>query len=141
VLHKKAFGLLVGGAAVAIIGACADNPEAGRSCPLLCPQQSLTLRDTTVDAIVSDTTVTGLPSIGNETFMMLSAHGDTVDTRAIIRFDTIQQDYTKSGFDSTIVHIDTAQLVVPVVTDSLHKLTAPVTIEWSRSSRSATRAT
>ena len=128
-LHKKAFGLLVGGAAVAIIGACADNPEAGRSCPLLCPQQTATLRDTTVDAIVSDTTVTGLPSIGNETFMMLSAHGDTVDTRAIIRFDTIQQDYTKSGFDSTIVHIDTATLVVPIVTDSLHKLTAPITIE------------
>jgi hypothetical protein len=120
----------VGGAVVAIIGACADNPEAGRSCPLLCPQQSVTLRDTTVDAIVSDTTVTGLPSIGLETFMMLSAHGDTVDTRAIIRFDTIQQDYTKGGFDSTIAHIDTAQLVLPIASDTLHhKLTSPITIE------------
>jgi hypothetical protein len=120
---------LIGGAVVAVIGACADNPEAGRSCPLLCPQQSITLRDTTVDAIVSDSTVTGLPSIGLETNMMLSAHGDTVDTRAIIRFDTIQQNYTKGGLDSVITHLDTAQLVVPIVTDSLHKLTAPITIE------------
>ena len=128
-MHRKAFGLLVGGAVVAIIAACADNPEAGRSCPLLCPQQSVTLRDTTVDAIVSDTTVTGLPSIGLETFMMLASHGDTVDTRAIIRFDTIQQNYTKAGFDSTIAHIDTAQLVVPIVNDTAHRLSAPITVE------------
>jgi hypothetical protein len=119
----------MGGAAVAIIAACADNPEAGRSCPLLCPQQSITLQDTTVDAVVSDTTITGLPSIGFETFMMLSAHGDTVDTRAIIRFDTIQQSYTKSGFDSTIVHIDTATLILPIVKDTIHKQAAPITIE------------
>jgi hypothetical protein len=119
----------VGGAAVALIGACADNPEAGRSCPLLCPQQSVTLRDTTVDAIVSDTTVTGLPPIGLENHLMLSSHGDTVDTRAIIRYDTIQQTFSHSGFDSTITHIDTAQLVVPIVRDTLHKLPGPVTIE------------
>lgn len=119
----------MGGVAVAVIASCADNPEAGRSCPLLCPQQSVTLVDTTVDAIVSDTTVTGLPAIGLEDFMMLAAHGDTVDTRAIIRFDTLQQSYSKAGFDSTIAHIDTAQLVVPIVTDSMHKLSAPVTIE------------
>jgi hypothetical protein len=132
VLHRKrgtAFGLLIGGAVVALIGACADNPEAGKSCPLLCPQQSITLRDTTVDAVVSDTTVNGLPAIGMETFMMLSSHGDTVDTRAIVRFDTIVQTYSKSGSDSTIVHIDTAQLIVPLAPDSLHHPPAPVTIE------------
>jgi hypothetical protein len=120
---------LIGGAVVAAIAACADNPEAGKSCPLLCPQQSITLRDTTVDAIVSDSTVNGLPSIGLETYMMLSSHRDTVDTRAIIRYDTIQQNYTKGGFDSTITHIDTAQLVMPIVRDTLHKLSAPITIE------------
>jgi len=128
--HRKSFGLLIGGAVVALIGACADNPEAGKSCPLLCPQQSITLRDTTVDAVVSDSTVNGLPAIGEETFLMLSSHGDTVDTRAIVRFDTITQSYTKSGFDSTIVHIDTAQLLVPITSpDSVHRLSAPVTIE------------
>jgi hypothetical protein len=119
----------VGGAVVVLIAACADNPEAGRACPLLCPQQSVTLQDTTVEAIVSDTTITGLPSIGLENFLMLSSHGDTVDTRAIIRFDTIQQDFTHSGFDSTITHVDTATLVVPIVKDSLHKLPGPITIE------------
>ncbi|MGH7620016.1 MAG: hypothetical protein ACREPM_22610 [Gemmatimonadaceae bacterium] len=60
---------------------------------------------------------------------MLSSHGDTVDTRAIIRFDTIHQDYTKAGFDSTIAHLDTAQLVVPLVLDTVHRVASPITIE------------
>ena len=122
-MHRKGWVLLIGGAVVAAIAACADNPEAGKSCPLLCPQQSVTLRDTTVDAIVSDSTVNGLPSIGLETFMMLSSHRDTVDTRAIIRFDTIQQDYTQGRRSTARSRTSTrAQLVMPIVHDTLHKL-------------------
>ena len=52
---------------------------------------------------MSDTTVTGLPPIGNETFMMLASHGDTLDARAIVRFDTLPQTYSKNSIDSTIV--------------------------------------
>ena len=38
---------------------------------------------------------------------MLASHGDTLETRVIVRFDTLPQTYTKSTIDSTIVSIDT----------------------------------
>lgn len=129
-MHKQVLKLLTAVIAVASIAACSEQLDAGKSCPLLCPEQSIGLRDTTIDAIVSDTTITGLPPIGTETYMMLSSHGDTLDARAIIRYDTIQQTYKKSSFDSTIVSIDSAILVTPIVKpDSLHRPKSPVTIE------------
>jgi hypothetical protein len=116
--------------AVFAIAACSEKLEGGKSCPLLCPEQAITLLDTIIDAAVSDTTVSGLPSIGNEGYLMLASHGDTVETRAIVRYDTLPQHYTKSGLDSTIVNIDTAYLITPIAKpDSLHRPKAPLTIE------------
>jgi hypothetical protein len=117
-------------AAVFAIAACSEKLEGGKSCPLLCPEQAITLLDTIIDAAVSDTTVSGLPSIGNEGYLMLASHGDTVETRAIVRYDTLPQHYTKSGLDSTIVNIDSAYLITPIAKpDSLHRPKAPLTIE------------
>ena len=117
--------------AVISIAACSEKLDAGKSCPLLCPEQSITLSDTTIDAVVQDTTILGLPPIGTETFLMLASHGDTLETRAIVRFDTIQTTFTAANAtDSTITHIDTATLVTPIVKpDSAHRPTAPITIE------------
>lgn len=127
---KKGALLSVGLVAVFSIAACSEKLEAGKSCPLLCPEQSITLRDTTVDAVITDTTVTGLPPIGSEAYMMLASHGDTVETRAIVRFDTLQQHYTSHGLDSVVTHIDSAILVTPIVKpDSANRPKAPVTIE------------
>ncbi len=129
-MFKKFLMLATTAAAILSIAACSEKLEAGRSCPLLCPQQSISLHDTTIDAVISDTTVLGLPPIGAETYLLLASHGDTAETRAIVRFDTLPQSYTKNSVDSTIVHIDTATLVVPIVKpDSLHLPKAPVTIE------------
>lgn len=117
-------------AAVLSIAACEEKLDAGSQCPLLCPQQSITFVDTTIDAIVEDTTVLGLPPLGSEASLMLSSHGDTLETRAIIRFDTLPQTYTKStSIDSTIVNIDTAMIVAPIVRDTLNPIRAPITIE------------
>lgn len=126
---KKRLIVLTACAAILSIAACSEKLEAGRSCPLLCPQQAVLLKDTTIDAVVSDTTIAGLPPIGNETFLMLASHGDTLETRVIIRYDTLPQSYTKSTIDSTIVSIDTAMLVVPIARDSTHRAVGPVTIE------------
>ena len=129
-MHKKFLTLLMAGVAVVFLAACTEKLEAGRSCPLLCPQQAVVLSDTTIDAIVTDTTILGLPPIGSETFLMLASHGDTLETRAIVRFDTLLKSYTKSGVDSAVVNIDTAQLVVPIAKpDSTHRPRGPVTIE------------
>lgn len=130
-MFKKHLGLILAVGATLLIAACNEKTEAGRSCPLLCPQQAVTLADTTIDAaIISDTTVLGLPPIGSESYMMLASHGDTLETRAMIRYDTIPQSYTKNSIDSTIVHIDTAQIVAPIVLpDSAHRPKVPLTIE------------
>ena len=127
---KKVALLVTGIAVVFSIAACSEKLEAGKSCPLLCPEQAITLRDTIIDAAVADTTIAGLPPIGAEGYLMLASHGDTVETRAIIRYDTLPQTYTKSGVDSTIANIDSAYLITPIVQpDSLRRPKAPVTIE------------
>jgi len=129
-LNKKVFLMFAGVGVVFSIAACSEQLDAGKSCPLLCPEQAITLLDTTIDATVADTTVTGLPSIGNEGYLMLASHGDTVQSRAIIRYDTLPQTYTKSGLDSTIVNIDSAYLITPIVKpDSLKRPKVPLTIE------------
>jgi hypothetical protein len=130
VLRKKALTLLLASIAVLSIAACSEKLDAGRSCPLLCPQQAVNLLDTTLDAVEIDTTVLGLPPMGSEAYLMLASHGDTLETRAIVRFDTIPQSYQKSLIDSVITHIDSAILVTPIVKpDSLRRPKAPVTIE------------
>jgi hypothetical protein len=54
-----------------------------------------------------------------------------LDSRAIIRYDTITQTFTgASSTDSTITEVDSAMLVMPLAPDdSLRKPTAPITIE------------
>ena len=129
-MHKRVLTLLGLTIGAVTIAACSEKLDAGASCPLLCPQQAISLRDTTIDAVVVDTTVVGIPAIGSESYLMLSSHGDTVETRAIVRFDTLPQTYQKSLVDSTIVHIDTAMLVTPIAhIDSLKRPKVPITIE------------
>jgi hypothetical protein len=128
-LRKKVLGLATGLVAVFAIAACSEKLEGGGACPLLCPQQAVTLKDTIIDPLAVDTTVPGLPSIGTEPYLMLAAHGDTLDSRVIVRFDTLPASYTKGGVDSAIVKLDTAQLIVPIAFDSTKRPTVPITIE------------
>ena len=128
--HRKGLLLLAALGTVASIAACSEKLEAGRSCPLLCPEQAISLRDTVIDAVLTDTTVLGLPPIGSESYLMLASHGDTAETRVIVRYDTLPQQYTKSGIDSAIVNIDSATLITPIVKpDSTNRPRGPVTIE------------
>jgi hypothetical protein len=130
-LRKKLLMFVAAAAAVLTAAACAENPEGGAACPLLCPEQSAALRDTIIDAVAFDTTVTGLPPIGAERFLMLAAHGDTLDTRVIIRFDTLPQTFTAgNSLDSTITRLDSAVLVMPIVKpDTAHRPKGRITIE------------
>ena len=128
-MHKRVLGLATGLVAILTIAACSETLEGGGACPLLCPQQAVTLKDTTIDALVVDTTVNGLPSIGTEAYLMLASHGDTLDARAIVRFDTLPGTYSKNGVDSTITKLDTAQLIVPIAFDSTKRPLVPITIE------------
>lgn len=130
-IRSKRAGLLVIAASTLAIAACSEQLEAGKSCPLLCPEQAVSLRDTVIDAVFGDTTVLGYPAIGNEVFLMLSSHGDTLDSRVIIRYDTLPQSFTgAASTDSTITEVDSAELVMPIAPpDTARRPTSPITIE------------
>lgn len=130
-MRKKFLMLVAAVAATLSVAACSEKLEGGASCPLLCPEQATNLKDTTVDGVIFDTTVVGIPPIGAERYLMLSTHGDTLDSRVIIRFDTLTQTFTAgNSVDSTITHLDSATLVMPIVKpDTLHRPKGPITIE------------
>jgi hypothetical protein len=124
------------GLAVAAVSGCQEQLDAGNACPLLCPQQSIILKDTTLDAVVFDSTLAGFPELGNETVLLLSSRGDTLDTRVIFRFDTIIQTYRRPGatVDSTIERVDSATVRVVLDTSAIDgglpaRPNVPVTLE------------
>lgn len=83
---------------VAVLGACTEKLDTGASCPLLCPGQEIVVRDTVIEpAYVLDTSLVGYPIQGLEFPLLLSARGDTLDVRAVVRFDTLQRNYTPTG--------------------------------------------
>jgi hypothetical protein len=75
--------------ATGVIAACAEDYQGGAACPTLCPEQNVVVFDTTFDPVELDTTVTGFPTHGTETELLLARRGDTVDTRPVIRFDSL----------------------------------------------------
>src|ERR671920_558531 len=100
-----------------------------------CPQPEIHLRDTIIDAVVVDTAIAGFPAIGEESVLLLTSRGDTLDTRPIVRFDTLPQSYRKPGAstDSTITFIDSATVTFIIDTSASTqfpgKPTAPLTVE------------
>ena len=83
---------------VAVLGACTEELDTGASCPLLCPGQEIVVRDTVITpAYVLDTSLVGYPIQGLEFPLLLAARGDSLDVRAVVRFDTLQRFYTPTG--------------------------------------------
>jgi hypothetical protein len=109
--------LLLAGAL--LIGACTEDLDTRDNCPALCPDQFLTVRDTTFDAVVFDSTFGGfvneearwpspaVPNLGAvaadlyATYVPLTVRGDSLDIRQVYRFDTIPR--TVSGTDTAAI--------------------------------------
>ena len=118
------FATLVSG-----VVACSENLDGTAGCPSLCPEQRVESRDTVLDAFVTvGTTVLGYPAIGTESRLLVASRGDTLDARAVMRFDTLTQHFTRGGADSVIYTIDSAGVNVFLDTTGT-KATQPVTIE------------
>jgi hypothetical protein len=110
------------------IQACSEELDGGAACPSLCPGQNVSVLDTTFDAVALDTTIVGIPSLGAEGQLWVATRGDTLDTRAIIRFDSLTTRFTKAGADSAITVIDSAYILLRVNTTGTRR-TAPVRID------------
>jgi hypothetical protein len=99
--------------AFAVAGACSEDVESGGACPALCPGQELQLLDTVLTpAIVLDTSFRGYPLTGFEPTLLLAARGDSLDVRAVIRFDTLAREFALPGQEALnpVTHIDSATL-------------------------------
>jgi hypothetical protein len=106
-------------AAIAIaFGACDEQINGGGACPALCPGQQAQLRDTTFFAIALDTSIAGFPAVGSEEVFFVATMGDTLETAAVIRFDSLPTVFrrTTSTTDSTIMAVDSAYLRLTILT-------------------------
>lgn len=107
-----------------LAAACTENLDNSSGCPLLCVDQQGGLQTVTLDAVTLDSTVSALTGLGTELSLLLATRGDSIDSRAIIRFDSIPATFTKTGdttnfkvtaVDSAILHfrVDTVGGKIP----------------------------
>ncbi|MBA3579220.1 MAG: hypothetical protein H0W42_04470 [Gemmatimonadaceae bacterium] len=93
--------------AVLFAAACSEQLESTVGCPELCPGQGINVINTTIDAVTLDTTVGSAAPFGAEPFMLLASRGDTLDSRVVIRFDSLPQRFRKVLADTTTTEITT----------------------------------
>ncbi|MEK0431176.1 MAG: hypothetical protein RL139_980 [Gemmatimonadota bacterium] len=100
-----------------LVGACSEQLDSAATCPVLCPGQELDIVDTVLEAAVSfDTTLTGFPFLGTESPMLLASRGDTLETRVIIRFDTLPRTWAPVGDTARpITYVDSAAVLLQLL--------------------------
>ena len=116
-------------ALASVVVACDEKLEGGMACPALCPGNATPVRDTTLFAVELDTTITGFPAIGSEPELLLAALRDTLDARAILRFDSLPATFrhNNTAADSAIVSVDSAR--IQLVVSFVDSLGPPITVE------------
>jgi hypothetical protein len=122
--------LLATAALFTSILSCSENLDSSGVCPILCTQIGGEVQNVILDGAVSlDTTVQSLAGLGTEAALILAARGDTLDTRVVLRFDSLPQKFTPAGDTAKpITSVDSAYILLRI--DTLHiKGGAPVTIE------------
>ena len=114
------------------IAACSDNLNAGKSCPLLCPEQAITLQrhdyrrsfrrhDRSRHPVDRQRS---LSHARRRTAIRSTAERSSATTRSR------KPSPAPASIDSTITEVDSAELVMPIAAqDTLRRPTAPVTIE------------
>ena len=111
--------------------ACTEKLENNAGCPILCPDQGGEISTVTIDAVTLDSTVSALEGQGTETSLLVATRGDTIDARAIVRFDSIPDRYRKPGPDTAsfdVTTVDSAFLRMRIDTIG-GKIPASVTLD------------
>lgn len=108
---------------------CTENLDSSGVCGVLCPPVGGEVQNETFNAVTFDTTVQALSGLGTEPALLLASRGDTLDTRVVIRFDSLPTRFTPAG-DTTqnIKTVDSAFILLRVDTARI-KGSAPLTIE------------
>ncbi len=107
---------------------CSENLDSSGVCPVLCPQIGGDVQNVTLDGAISlDTTVQSLAGLGTEPNLFLASRGDTLDTRVVLRFDSLPQ-RMPGDTSKPITTVDSAYVLLRLDTLNI-KAGAPVTIE------------
>jgi hypothetical protein len=129
----KSSSLLVRSLASALLfvsfASCSENLDSSGVCAVLCPPVGGNVQNITLDAVVLDTTVQSLSGLGTESGLFLANRGDTLDTRVVIRYDSLPFKFSpKADTARPITSVDSAFLLLHIDTLSI-KAPGPVTIE------------
>ena len=112
----------------AVVGACREQLDSGAACPALCPAQSIGIRDTILSPVlVFDSTFIGYPARGQESAILLATQGDTLETRGVVRFDSLVVTYSPGGTAQSITAVDSSR--VRIVLDRT-KSTIPAQVRF-----------
>jgi hypothetical protein len=121
--------LLATAALFVSILSCSENLDSSGVCSVLCPVIGGEVKNITIDAVVIDTTVPSLSGLGTEAGLLLASRGDTLDTRVVVRFDSLPEKFTPTGDTArAIASVDSAYIRFTLDTLSI-KGAQPVTIE------------
>ena len=121
--------LLATAALFVSISSCSENLDSSGVCSVLCAPIGGDVQNITLDAVVLDTTVQSLSGLGTEQGLLLAARGDTLDTRVVIRFDSLPVRFVPTGDTSQLIKsVDSAYIQLRIDTLSI-KGAEPVTIE------------
>ena len=111
------------------MSSCSENLDSTGVCDVLCTQIGGAVQNITLDAVLVDTTVQALSGLGTEPALLLASRGDTLDTRVVIRFDSLPATFVPAGDTAQpIASVDSAYIQLMLDTTTI-KGTDPVTIE------------
>jgi hypothetical protein len=111
------------------VSSCSENLDNSGVCAVLCPPVGGEVQNITLDAVVFDTTVQSLSGLGTEPTLLLASRGDSLDTRVVIRFDSLPSRFTPTADTAqNIKTVDSAYIQLRVDTLSI-KGAGPFTIE------------
>ncbi len=96
----------------AVLAACTEKLDNSAGCPILCPGQGGEIETITLDAVSLDSTLSALTGLGTETSLLVATRGDSLDARAILRFDSIPGRYRRPGSDTTSIPVTTVDSVI-----------------------------
>ncbi|MDF1503024.1 hypothetical protein [Roseisolibacter sp. H3M3-2] len=118
--------------AAAVAGACSEKLDGGAACPALCPVTNPALIDTVIDAVALDSTLAGFPAPGEASSQLLALEPgpDTLDVRAVVRFDSLPNRYFPPGGGDSIAVSTADSTVLSLRLDTARtRYAQPVTVE------------
>ncbi len=92
--------------------ACGEDLTGGNTCPALCPTENIPLEEVVIEPVAVAASAGDFPLRGREQGLWLATLGDSLDVRALVRFDTVTSTYLVNNVPRPIDVIDSAYVVV-----------------------------